>query len=78
MQRELKVNFPPIAVSKGKKEKQAWLQAEKITLALIFFFFLGDCPIFFFLLIQLDDSCLLAAVREKNISHFSIFFFLAG
>lgn len=38
MQRELKVNFPPIAVSKGKKEKQAWLQAEKITLALIFFF----------------------------------------
>lgn len=77
MQRELKVNFPPIAVSKGKKEKQAWLQAEKITLALIFFFFLGDCPNFF-LLIQLDDSCLLAAVREKNISHFSIFFFLAG
>lgn len=76
MQRELKVNFPPIAVSKGKKEKQAWLQAEKITLALIFFF-LGDCPNFF-LLIQLDDSCLLAAVREKNISHFSIFFFLAG
>lgn len=60
MQRELKVNFPPIAVSKGK-EKPGMAPSRKITLALIF---LGDCPNFLF--IQLDGSCLLA-VRKKQL-----------
>lgn len=42
MQRELKVNFPPIAVSKGEG-KTGMAPSRKITLALIF---LGDCPNF--------------------------------
>lgn len=68
MQRELKVNFPPIAVSKGKG-KTGMAPSRKITLALIF---LGDCPNFLF--IQLDGSCLLAVRKAAPI----FWFFLQG
>lgn len=64
MQRELKVNFPPIAVSKGKG-KTGLAPSRKITLALIF---LGDCPSFF---VHTAGWFLFTGI-EKNSSHFLV------
>lgn len=69
MQRELKVNFPPIAVSKAKG-KAGMAPSRKITLALIF---LGDCPNFF---VHTAGWFLFTGSSEKNSSHFLLF--LAG